>query len=250
MTDLVASDLVVKRGVATLLDGLSLSLSSPGAVALIGPNGAGKSTLLKILAGIEAFDSGTVRIGDRSLASLPHAVRAATIGYLPQYFDPHWDLTVADLVQLGAERGAQRRSGAVERARETFELAALWQRRWSTLSGGERARALLAMVLVVDPPILLADEPAASLDIRHRLDVIRTLSHRGGERLSIVVVHDLDLAFRFFERIVVVDRGRIVADAPAQELIASPLLDQVFSVRFERLPTADGWLLRPMSSES
>lgn len=250
MTDLVASDLVVKRGAAILLDGLSLSLSSPGAVALIGPNGAGKSTLLKILAGIEAFDAGTVRIGDRSLASLPHAVRAATIGYLPQYFDPHWDLTVADLVQLGAERGAQRRSGAIEQARETFELAALWRRRWSTLSGGERARALLAMVLVVDPPILLADEPAASLDIRHRLDVIRTLSHRGGERLSIVVVHDLDLAFRFFERIVVVDRGRIVADAPAQELIANPLLDQVFSVRFEWLQTADGWLLRPMSSES
>lgn len=250
MTDLVASDLVVKRGAATLLDRLSLSLASPGAVALIGPNGAGKSTLLKILAGIEAPDSGTVRVGDRGLASLPHAVRAATIGYLPQYFDPHWDLTVADLVQLGAERGAQRRSGAIEAARETFELAALWRRRWSTLSGGERGRALLAMVLVVDPPILLADEPAAALDIRHRLDVIRTLSHRGGERLSIVVVHDLDLAFRFFDRVVVVDRGRIVADAPAEELIANPLLDKVFSVRFERLHTADGWLLRAMSEDS
>ncbi|MFO1084280.1 MAG: ABC transporter ATP-binding protein [Reyranellaceae bacterium] len=247
MTDLVASDLVVKRGAATLLDNLSLSLSSPGAIALIGPNGAGKSTLLKVMAGIEAFDSGTVRIGDRSLASMPHTVRAAVIGYLPQYFDPHWDLTVADLVQLGAERGAQRRSGAVEQVRERFELAALWRRRWSTLSGGERARALLAMVLAVDPPVLLADEPAASLDIRHRLDVIRTLSHRGAGRLSVVVVHDLDLAFRFFERIVVVDRGRIAADAPAQELIASPLLDQVFGVRFERLRTADGWMLRVLS---
>ena len=247
MTDLVANDLVVKRGATTLLDTLSLSLVSPGAVALIGPNGAGKSTLLKILAGIEQPDSGSVRVGDRSLASLPHAVRAATIGYLPQYFDPHWDLTVADLVQLGAERGAQRRSRAIEAARETFELAPLWRRRWSTLSGGERARALLAMGLVVDPPILLADEPAAALDIRHRLDVIRTLSHRGGERLSIVVVHDLDLAFRFFDRVVVVDRGRIVADAPAEALIADPLLDQVFAVRFERLKTSDGWLLRAMS---
>ncbi len=79
------------------------------------------------------------------------------------------------------------------------------------------------------------------------LDVIRTLSHRGAGRLSVVVVHDLDLAFRFFERIVVVDRGRIAADAPAQELIASPLLDQVFGVRFERLRTADGWMLRVLS---
>lgn len=249
MTDLVARNLVVKRGSATLLDDLSLSLSSPGAVALIGPNGAGKSTLLRVLAGIETSDSGAVQVGDRALASLPQAVRAATIGYLPQYFDPHWDLTVADLVLLGAERGAQRRSGAIELARETFELMPLWRRRWSTLSGGERARALLAMVLVVDPPILLADEPAAALDIRHRLDVIRTLSHRGGERLSIVVVHDLDLAFRFFDRVVVVDRGRIVADAPAEALIADPLLDQVFAVRFERLKTADGWLLRAASRE-
>jgi iron complex transport system ATP-binding protein len=249
MTDLVARNLVVKRGSATLLDDLSLSLSSPGAVALIGPNGAGKSTLLRVLAGIEAPLSGTVQVGDRGLATLSQAVRAATIGYLPQYFDPHWDLTVADLVRLGAERGAQRQSGAIESARETFELTALWRRRWSTLSGGERARALLAMVLVIDPPILLADEPAAALDIRHRLDVIRTLSHRGGERLSIVVVHDLDLAFRFFDRVVVVDRGRIVADAPAEALIADPLLDQVFAVRFERLKTDDGWLLRAMSRE-
>ena len=249
MTDLVASDLVVRRGAATLLDTLSLSLTSPGAVALIGPNGAGKSTLLRILAGIEAPHSGTVRVGDRNLESLPPAVRAATIGYLPQHFDPHWDLTVADLVRLGAERGAQRRSGAIEAARETFELVSLWRRRWSTLSGGERARALLAMVLVVDPPILLADEPAAALDIRHRLDVIRTLGQRGGERLSVVVVHDLDLAFRFFDRVVMVDRGRIVADAPAQELIADPLLDQVFAVRFERLRTADGWLLRPTTGD-
>ena len=240
-------ELTKRYGDVTAVDAISFTVRPGIVTGFLGPNGAGKSTLLKVMAGIEAFDSGTVRIGGRSLASMPHAVRAAVIGYLPQYFDPHWDLTVADLVQLGAERGAQRRSGAVEQVRERFELAALWRRRWSTLSGGERARALLAMVLAVDPPVLLADEPAASLDIRHRLDVIRTLSHRGAGRLSVVVVHDLDLAFRFFERIVVVDRGRIAADAPAQELIASPLLDQVFGVRFERLRTADGWMLRVLS---
>ena len=244
MTNLVARDLVVKRGAATLLDNLSLSLSSPGAIALIGPNGAGKTTLLKTLAGLAAPDSGSVLVGDRALASLPHAVRAATIGYLPQYFDPHWDLTVADLVHLGAQRGTRATAAAIEAATSSFELGHLSRRRWSTLSGGERARALLAMVLVVDPPILLADEPAASLDIRHRLDVIRTLSRRGEQRLSIVVVHDLDLAFSYFERVVVLDRGRIVADAPAGSLIADPLLDEVFAVRFERLKTPDGWLLR------
>jgi len=99
-------------------------------------------------------------------------------------------------------------------------------------------------VLVVDPPVLLADEPAASLDIRHRLDVIQALAARGRNRLSIVVVHDLDLAFSFFDRIVLVDRGTVVADAPAPALLDDLRLDAVFGVRFERLRTDDGWLLR------
>lgn len=244
MTALVADKLVVKRGNATLLDGLSLSLGPTGSVAVIGPNGAGKSTLLKVLAGIEVSTSGRVLLGGRDLASLSHAARAHTLGFVPQHFDPHWDLSVGELVRLGAERGERVPQEAVERITAAFELSGLGHRRWSTLSGGERARVLLATVLVVDPPVLLADEPAASLDIRHRLDVIRTLAARGRDRLSIVVVHDLDLAFSFFDRIVLVDRGTVVADSPAPALLDDPRLDAVFGVRFERLQTDDGWLLR------
>ncbi len=244
MTALVADKLVVKRGNATLLDGLSLSLGPTGSVAVIGPNGAGKSTLLKVMAGIETPTSGRILLGDRDLASLSHAARAHALGFVPQHFDPHWDLSVGELVRLGAERGERVPQEAVERTIAAFELSGLGHRRWSTLSGGERARVLLATVLVVDPPVLLADEPAASLDIRHRLDVIQALAARGRDRLSIVVVHDLDLAFSFFDRIVLVDRGTVVADAPAQALLDDPRLDTVFGVRFERLQTDDGWLLR------
>ena len=244
MTALVADKLVVKRGNATLLDGLSLSLGPTGSVAVIGPNGAGKSTLLKVLAGIETPTSGRILLGDRDLASLSHAARAHALGFVPQHFDPHWDLSVGELVQLGAERGEHVAQEAVDKTIAAFELAGLGHRRWSTLSGGERARVLLATVLVVDPPVLLADEPAASLDIRHRLDVIQALAARGRDRLSIVVVHDLDLAFSFFDRIVLVDRGTVVADAPAPALLDDPRLDAVFGVRFERLQTNDGWLLR------
>jgi iron complex transport system ATP-binding protein len=246
---LVADNLTVRRGGALLLDGLSLTLGPTGSVAIIGPNGAGKSTLLKVLAGIDAPTSGQARLGDRVLASLSGASRAATIGFLPQHFEPHWDLSVAELVRLGAERASARHTSrlpadAVERTFSTFELEGLDARRWSTLSGGERARVLLASVLVVDPPVLLADEPAASLDIRHRLDVVGALGSRGADRLSVVVVHDLDLAFRFFDRVVLMDRGRIVADEMAAVLLNDPRLDQVFGVRFERLQTSDGWLLR------
>jgi iron complex transport system ATP-binding protein len=250
MIAIAADKLVVRRNGAILLDGLSLSLASTGSVAVIGPNGAGKSTLLKVLAGIEKPTSGTVRIGDRDLASLSNATRAATLGYLPQYFDPHWDLTVAELVRIGAERSDRVPAGAIGQATERFELTSLGQRRWSTLSGGERARVVLATVLVVDPPVLLADEPAASLDIRHRLDVIRTLTRRGSDRLSVVVVHDLDLAFTFFERVIVIDRGRIVADGPAKSLIDDRRIDAAFAVDFDRLKTPDGWLLRASTSGS
>jgi iron complex transport system ATP-binding protein len=164
---------------------------------------------------------------------------------LPQYFEPHWDLTVADLVRLGAERAGGVTKGVVEEITTRFELAALRARRWSTLSGGERARVLLAMVLAVDPPALLADEPAASLDIRHRIDVVRSLVQRGIDRLSVVVMHDLDLAFRFFERVVVMDRGRIVAAGHAHDIFDDARLDAAFGVRFERLKMGHYSLLRP-----
>jgi iron complex transport system ATP-binding protein len=244
MTAFAADGLVVTRGSATLLANLSLAFGKRGSVALIGPNGAGKSTLLKVLAGLEAPRAGSVRFGTREIAALPKSVRARTIGFLPQHFEPHWDLCVGDLVRLGAQRTDDLVVGAIERTLARFELESLERRRWSTLSGGECARVLLAMVLVTDPPILLADEPAAALDIRHRLDVVQALAERGRDRLSVVVVHDLDLAFRFFDRVVVLVEGRVVADAPAERLIDDPRLDAAFGVRFERIRTAAGWSLQ------
>jgi iron complex transport system ATP-binding protein len=244
MSVIAARNLVVRRGAATLLKGTSVSLDAAESVAIIGPNGAGKSTLLKVLAGIETPTEGEVRLGGRTLADLPAAVRARTIGFMPQYFEPHWDLSVAQLLQLGAERAERLPAHALKQAIAAFELAGLERRRWSTLSGGERARVLLATVLVVDPPVLLADEPAASLDIRHRLDVVEALAARGRDRLSVVVVHDLDLAFSCFGRIVLMAAGEVAADEPAARLVEDRRLDEAFGVRFERLRIGEGWHLR------
>ncbi len=243
MTVLATENLVVKRGGATLIDNLTLSLGPTGSVAIIGPNGAGKSTLLRTLVGIEAPTSGRVLIGGRDLSSLSGIARAQAIGYVPQHFDPHWDLNVSELVRLGAERTGKIADGVIEKALAEYELTALHHRRWSTLSGGERARALLAMVLSVDPPVLLADEPAASLDIRHRLDVVRALAARGRDRLSVVVMHDLDLAFRFFEEVIVLDRGQVALRSSASEVAADQRLDCVFGVTFDRYTTEFGPVL-------
>jgi iron complex transport system ATP-binding protein len=245
MTVLSAGGLFLRRGGANVLAGISLSLGPTGSVAVVGPNGAGKSMLLKVLAGILAPTTGEIRIGGQDLARLSGAARARQIGYLPQHFEPHWDLTVADLVRLGAERAGSLTKGVVEEITARFELAALRGRRWSTLSGGERARVLLAMVLAVDPPALLADEPAASLDIRHRIDVVRSLVRRGTDRLCVVVMHDLDLAFRFFDSVIVMDRGSIAATGHARDIFDDARLDAAFGVRFERLKMGRYFLLRP-----
>jgi len=185
-----------------------------------------------------------VRLGRRNLADLPAAQRVQEIGFLPQHFEPHWDLSVAELLEIGAGRTRSLPVDALEKTKVAFELGGLERRRWSTLSGGERARVLLAMVLVVDPPVLLADEPAASLDIRHRLDLVQALAERGEEKLSIVVVHDLDLAFSFFDRVVLLANGELIADEPADRLVSDPRLDDAFGVRFERLRAGEGWHLR------
>ena len=243
MTALEARDLTFARGRRNLVDRLSLDLGTTGSVALVGPNGAGKSTVLRLLAGLDRPDSGAILLDGAELSSLPAAARSRRVGYLPQHFEPHWDLTAGQLVELGAHRQEGLGGDAIRRVLAAHALDDLAKRRWSTLSGGERARVLLAMVLVADPLVLLADEPAAALDIRHRLDVAALLAARGKDRLSVVVVHDLDLAFRFFDRVVVMHQGKVAADGPAGELLHDARLDAAFGVRFERIATAAGYSL-------
>ena len=120
-----------------------------------------------------------MRLGRRNLAELPAAERAQAIGFLPQHFEPHWDLSVGRASGDRCRPGAQPAGGRSGKDGGRLRAGGLERRRWSTLSGGERARVLLAMVLVVDPPVLLADEPAASLDIRHRLDFAGVGGARG-----------------------------------------------------------------------
>ena len=248
MSALSAENLQVPAASRRCSAQLSLNFDATESVAIIGPNGAGKSTLLKALAGTRAPTEGQVRLGRRNLAELPAAERAQAIGFLPQYFEPHWDL------ECGRASGDRRRRGRTPAGRtlwtgdRRFELGGLERRRWSTLSGGERARVLLATVLVVDPPVLLADEPAASLDIRHRLDVIRALA--GAARsLSVVVVHDSTSPSASSSGCR--DRSRPRRRRRAgRALIDDRRLDAAFAVRFDRLQTPDGWLLRAATRET
>ncbi|QCI68278.1 ABC transporter ATP-binding protein [Phreatobacter stygius] len=247
MSSVNAQGLRLIRGGRPIVDGIDFAAGATGTVAVIGPNGAGKSTFLKILAGLEPDHAGTVTIGGRDLQSLTGRERAAALGYVPQNFVPHWDITPRMLVEMGAERLPGFGPDAVGKALADGELTDLADRRWSGLSGGERARGLMAAVEVTDPPVLIADEPGASLDIRHRIDLVRSFAERGKTRLVIVALHEIELATTWFDRVVVIDKGRVAADMAAGDLVETDVLARVFQVAFETVSVDGITVARPAS---
>lgn len=226
-----------------LLDDVSLAFASGELTGLAGPNGAGKSTLLRVLAGYRRPDAGQVLWQGRDLAEWSAGERGAAGGYLPQQLEPAWNYSVEDIVALGASRLAAPRPVAELIAEHG--LSEIAPRRWNALSGGERARTMLAATVAPRPGIILADEPGASLDIRHRLDLAHRLRSLARTAVVVVIMHDLDLAARFCDRIVLLDGGRVVADAAAQAVVSGPELERVFGIRLQRqvLDSDRDWLI-------
>jgi ABC-type cobalamin/Fe3+-siderophores transport system ATPase subunit len=235
MSVLVADDLQFRHESRLILDGVCCRCRVGELVGLIGPNGAGKSSLLRVLAGLRRPDRGSVSLAGADLATMPAAQRGRLVGYLPQHFEPTWDYTVRDVLALGASRASTPTPRLGTLARD-FDLEPLLERPWSRLSGGERARALAAAVLVADPQVLLADEPGASLDVQYRSALLERLSLEARRRIVIVVLHDLELAVRCCARLIVMNAGRIALDADAAVAARDPRLDAAFNIRFQRVP--------------
>jgi iron complex transport system ATP-binding protein len=218
------------------LDAVTTKLS-PGAVtAICGPNGAGKSTLLSCLAGLIAPDRGGVRLGGTDVLALAPQERARTFGYLPQTAELAWDLSVETLVSLGRLpwRGAppEEAQDAIDAAIAAMALDTLRERSMSRLSGGERARALMARVLATRPAWLLADEPLANLDLAHAATLMRHFREQKGEQCGVVLVlHDLATAMNNADRVLVLDRGRLVADGLPEHALAESVIAEVWGVR-------------------
>jgi iron complex transport system ATP-binding protein len=235
---LIAQGLNVSLGSRIVLNDISLALSPGHLVALVGPNGAGKTTLLRALAGLVA-SSGAIHIGGDDLSSLALRERARRFAYLPQGHIVHWPLPARDIVALGRyphgatdpARLSPKDTEAVQRAMQAADVVEFGDRRVTELSGGERSRVALARVLAVEAPVILADEPTASLDPRHQIDIMKCLRAVADQgTLVIVVTHDLGLAARFADTVLVLLEGRLVAQGAAADALSEKIVADVFRI--------------------
>ena len=223
----------VRLGGATVLDGVTATIAPGRVTAILGPNGAGKSTLLRAAAGLIAATG--IRLDGEEVAGLHPRERARAIGYLPQDAVVHWNMRARDVVALG--RHPHRASPGDNAAAVAGALAATGttsfaEREIGTLSGGERARVLLARVLAGEPRYLLADEPLAALDPAHQADMVQRLrAYASGGAGVAVVVHDLLQAQVVADDALLLDRGRVVAAGPASRVLTPEHLTAVFGIR-------------------
>ncbi len=234
MTTLAAEAITVRLGTRTVLDSVSLAVRSGETIGLIGPNGAGKTTALRALAGLAPVAAGEIQLDGQRLDRLSGRHRARAIAYFAQGGICHWPLLVGRLVALGrlphlapwtAPTAADQT--AIDTAMAAADVIDLACKPVSDLSQGERARVLLARALAIEAPVLLADEPVAALDPRHQLQIMQALAARARSGAAVIVVlHDLTLAARFCDRLVLLAEGRVLAEgAPAETLTPERLLE-------------------------
>jgi iron complex transport system ATP-binding protein len=224
------------RGATPALDGVSLTVAPARLVAVVGPNGSGKTTLVRALSGLVPLGAGEVLVEGRPVRRWPRGALAQVLAVVPQREEIAFPLRVAETVMLGryARLGPLAAPGAADRAAvlaalERCDVAGLADRTIDSLSGGEWQRVRLARALAQEPRALVLDEPTASLDVRHEmelLELVRTLVNGG--MAGLVVTHELNLAARFADHIVLLDGGRVAASGPPAEVLTRDTLSRVF----------------------
>lgn len=234
---------------------VSLQVAPGEVVGILGPNGAGKSTLLKATLGLVPVASGSVLLGGQALQALTPAERARLAAYVPQERDVAWPLSVAAIVALGRlphrlpfAAPSTVDTAAIDDALAAADLAHLRHRPVDELSGGERGRVLIARALAQDAPLLLADEPTSGLDPAHQLKLLGLLRAMASNGRAVVIsIHELHLAARWCDRLIVLNEGRVVAEGRPDAVLTAGLIRRVYGCEAHISDTPDGPLIVPLS---
>ena len=236
MTGILATGVGVSLDGHRILTGIDLAVAPGEVVALVGPNGAGKSTLLAAISGDVPFSEGSVNIAGKALGSYTHLALARERAVLTQDNQLSFPFTVGQVVSMGRSPWARtdrydEDEVAIAEAMVAMDVDQLATRRFTSLSGGEKARVSLARVLAQRTPVVMLDEPTASLDLRHQEDVmraVRTLASAGTAVL--VVVHDLSLAAAYADRVAIIARGTLVVAGPPDEVLTAAQVSSVYGL--------------------
>jgi ABC-type cobalamin/Fe3+-siderophores transport system ATPase subunit len=242
----------------TILKNISLSFFPGEIVGLIGPNGAGKTTLLKILANIQKGYSGEYLFQGRPITECPTGMLAKNLGYLAQDASTHWPVTVQRLIELGRlpylgwnGKLSPQDLAAVRHAANQTEVNHLLPRIATTLSGGERTRVFLARMFAANPPVILADEPIAALDPYHQLHIMEILHEHAMKGGTVVVVlHDINMAARFCDRLVLLNEGTVAGSGSLTDLTRNGLLENVYKIRLKSFCEDSFFALVPWERQS
>jgi iron complex transport system ATP-binding protein len=230
------------------LDDVSCQVASSNLVAVVGPNGSGKTTLVRALLGLVPLERGSALVDGRPVGEWARRELAQTVGVVGQQEETVSRLTVAEAVMLGryarlgpvaAPRSSDR--AAVQTALERCDIASLTDRSVDSLSGGEWKRVRIARALAQEPRALVLDEPTASLDVRHEMELLELVRQWADSGLAaLVITHELNLAARFAHRIILLDRGRVVVEGKPAEVMDEPTLSRVFQWPVAVTTWADG----------
>lgn len=247
MSVLSCQDVRVTLGGRGVLAGIDLTLAAGQVTAIVGPNGAGKSTLLACLAGLRTPDSGAAHLDGQLVTAMPPRALAQRLAVLPQTPEIAWAVDARTLVGLGripflgARGGGSADAAAVTQAMELAGVTEFAGRVVTSLSGGERARVLIARALTGEPEWLLADEPLSGLDPAHQLDVaglFRVMALAGAG--VVVTLHDLTMALRLADRVVVLAAGAVLADGAPVDALRPDVLRAAYGIEARVLAGAQG----------
>ncbi len=237
----------LRYGESRVLEDISLRLDRPAMVALTGPNGAGKSTLLGIMAGLRHGHDGSCRFQGTEVSRWSRSEFAKRVSFVPQSLRLEFPFTAEQVVLMGRTPYAggyfenDRDWAAVSRAMSLTDTTVFRDRDFRSLSGGERQRVVLASALAQEPEVLLLDEPTTFLDLQHQVAIYRLLRELAREGMLVVAVtHDLNLAAAYSDRVLVLERGRLVADAQPCDALTVERIRTIFHVEAEWLSRADG----------